>query len=373
MQVTSKFSALPDILVIHLNRFEYNIKFNQLQKLHHHIHFKSVLDLEEYCTVPVPEKHSENNEQGKVNVKDEIKNDDNDDDNNAESADKTSMCESDRHQLLSLSLQDLFAVSKKGEHGLPVTGQDNGLVGGGESVVAMDVDRDLVVESLDKKRTREVTDDNFNEVPVKLNRTDPTSDYDVVCDDNDTRWPCGACTYLNIKSHLACTVCARERCSVDNMTSDTALGSQEVDKIYPMEISNCSLKKEIGTSDVEDSSQLVDAPVDISPLDQNEDTDTSCEYKYALCCVVRHIGNTEKSGHYTCDIKKSALLTGQPSSLNWLHCDDSRVAEISEVGYIFNVACINIYVLARKLYSTKLILHICYSINECNRFDFLII
>jgi hypothetical protein len=60
--------------------------------------------------------------------------------------------------------------------------------------------------------------------------------------------------------------------------------------------------------------------------------------KYELTAVVRHLGVTERSGHYICDIRASAVdgaaistHRGTETEAQWRRCDDSNVYPIDQV------------------------------------------
>jgi ubiquitin C-terminal hydrolase len=52
--------------------------------------------------------------------------------------------------------------------------------------------------------------------------------------------------------------------------------------------------------------------------------------KYELTAVIRHIGVTEASGHYICDVAKEEASSVQ--ARQWRRCDDSSVYAVSEVS-----------------------------------------
>jgi hypothetical protein len=78
--------------------------------------------------------------------------------------------------------------------------------------------------------------------------------------------------------------------------------------------------------------------LDNSSVDSTRAASAVPSTKYELTAVVRHLGVTERSGHYICDIRASAVdgaaistHRGTETEAQWRRCDDSNVYPIDQV------------------------------------------
>ena len=117
----------------------------------------------------------------------------------------------------------------------------------------------------------------------------------------EVSWNCSKCTYLNPESYLTCQMCNSIRESDD----DGLIEEKEV----------CPVARDPPDSDTE------------LPIPKNQ---LHNPYFYSLVSVVRHVGKSAFSGHYTCDVAHHESKINSEGR-HWYHCDDSRVSQISQV------------------------------------------
>jgi hypothetical protein len=123
----------------------------------------------------------------------------------------------------------------------------------------------------------------------------------------DLQWNCSQCTYLNPGNYLCCLMCD------DIRPADAQLDEKDN---TPLE----GAEQETG----QQTSTAAEMAV---PLEHANNP-----FYYQLVAVVRHVGKTAFSGHYTCDVRHKDPSRDSQRRWGWYRCDDSRVSEVSQVG-----------------------------------------
>lgn len=134
-----------------------------------------------------------------------------------------------------------------------------------------------------------------------VNSTEPS-----ISSDASQSWSCSMCTYMNPGTFLQCEICSHLR----NQANEESISGLQND-------------------DSDDRS--ADSPF-IPPEHLTN------PFYYHLVAVVRHVGRSAFSGHYTCD---SLHKDPNTKEYHWYRCDDSSVTQISQVETItIRLTCI---------------------------------
>jgi hypothetical protein len=178
-----------------------------------------------------------------------------------------------------------------------------------ESQVISDLDQDFQNNSSNSFENKFSTPPRQQETPQELLRICDGSDQAIFPEElASSSWSCSKCTYLNPETYLICEICKETRDSVDDK-EDGLIEEKEV----------CPLAPPL---------PLVESLIPSNQLHN--------PYFYSLVAVVRHVGRSAFSGHYTCDVmahqKSQETNSIGTDERHWYRCDDSRVSEISQVA-----------------------------------------
>jgi hypothetical protein len=129
-------------------------------------------------------------------------------------------------------------------------------------------------------------------------------------------WNCSVCTFLNPGSFLCCQICEAIR--------DAGEVAEEVMEV----VEGKTIAGDEMTAPTDQDSTEIEA--------ETEGEQAGNPFYYQLVAVVRHVGKTAFSGHYTCDVRHKepplSHQSGKKVRWCWYRCDDSLVTEITQVG-----------------------------------------
>jgi hypothetical protein len=294
VEVTTQIEKFPDVLILHLKRFEYNFRspspplplppLSPNMSLSPLLSSLTVLRINDYSKILTPVSFPSGLDMSKYG------------------SEKSRPPDIDNTVITKpfSSAFPLVPSSVPLSPALPSPGE------------GYDLDRDF--ESTNNNNSNMET--GFSTPLKKLQQHNVLRDHEEPAD--DAAWSCSHCTFLNPETFLACQICNAVREEPKDEKSDDEVVVIEAKDVRPV-------APEVPSGETAIPSNQLHNP-----------------FFYSLVAVVRHVGKSAFSGHYTCDVihqrsNQDAQAGEGERSLerHWYRCDDSRVTEISQVSPSF--------------------------------------